>query len=285
MPFSIFLQGSSFADVCPSSFSAHLYPLPFHGASQLAVVRKDGSPGAGQYPSSVVNVDTTHVQGLKRAKDLGLVESEIADLIVVRDLFEANEIFDPTHRGRVFSVFRHPVDCALSTYINLIYNQPGMANMTIEEFAVSDQVEYNPMVRYFSNRPEGDLTNEDLQHAMDNVHGRILVGLISKREETMERFEKFFGWKYRVDPVSQEQCRSDYIFDKPRPPPPNWPKVSRPQPGTPAYDMLLRSVKYDVHLYEFVESLFDAQSRLVADRPDGYRMEDATCCKCENNCP
>ena len=137
-------------------------------------------------------------------------------------------------------------------------------------------------MRYFGYRQEGELTGEHVQLAINNVHGRILVGLISKREEAMERLEKYFGWKYHVDPTNQEQCRSDYIMYKPRPPPPNWRKVPRPQPGTPSYDLLVQNIRCDIQLYGVIESLFDSQARLVADRPDGYRMEDATCCKCYN---
>jgi len=61
----------------------------------------------------------------------GLVQTGFADLIIIRDLFEANELFDPNHNGRVFSVLRYPVDCASSTYINLMYNQPELANMIL----------------------------------------------------------------------------------------------------------------------------------------------------------
>ena len=42
----------------------------------------------------MVNVDTTTTLGLQRAKRLRLVQSEVARVIVVRSIFEANELFD-----------------------------------------------------------------------------------------------------------------------------------------------------------------------------------------------
>ena len=68
-----------------------------------------------------VNVDTTTIPGLQRATELGLAQSGLADAIVIRHIFEADQLFDPQHRGRLFAVFRHPVDRAISMFNYLKY--------------------------------------------------------------------------------------------------------------------------------------------------------------------
>lgn len=82
----------------------------------LAVVNIGGNPANGIEPSKFVNVDTMHVPGIEKAKRLGLAQSGLADVIVVRHLFEAEKIFNSQHRGRLFAIFRHPIDRAISMY-------------------------------------------------------------------------------------------------------------------------------------------------------------------------
>jgi hypothetical protein len=71
----------------------------------------------------LVNVDTTTTLGLQRAKRVRLVQSEVARVIVVRSIFEANELFDELHRGRLFAIFRHPVDRTISMFNHLKYGE------------------------------------------------------------------------------------------------------------------------------------------------------------------
>ncbi len=80
-----------------------------------------GNPIKGQEPSVFVNVDTTTVEGLKRAKRLGLAQSGLADTIVTTYVHELHELFDKQHRGRLFAMFRHPVDRAVSLFHYLKY--------------------------------------------------------------------------------------------------------------------------------------------------------------------
>ena len=44
--------------------------------------------------------------GLKRCKELGLAESNLADFIASPYVYELEEIFSPKARGRLFTVFR-----------------------------------------------------------------------------------------------------------------------------------------------------------------------------------
>lgn len=50
--------------------------------------------------SRYVNVDTSTVDGIKRAKRLGLIESELADVVVTQYLYAGATLFNPYQRGR-----------------------------------------------------------------------------------------------------------------------------------------------------------------------------------------
>lgn len=71
--------------------------------------------------SNFVNVDTTTIEGIERANNLNLVGSELAEVIVIQHLYEAERLFDPSHRGRLFAVFRHPIERAISMFYYLQY--------------------------------------------------------------------------------------------------------------------------------------------------------------------
>lgn len=83
---------------------------------------------------SLVNVDTTVKQGILRAKELGLVPSRAADLIFTMEpgfagkrnctmhhcytktaylhtlVSSGEQLYDENNRGRLLTLFRHPVD-------------------------------------------------------------------------------------------------------------------------------------------------------------------------------
>jgi len=245
----------------------------------------------GKQRLSLVNVDTTIISELLRAKKIGLVSSGLLDVMMIRHLYEANNIFDPSHRGRLFAIFRHPVHSAWGAYLAIENTHSELKDLTFEDYAASDSVENNWLVRALSNQPDGaTLTSEHLQAAIEFVRDKILVGLVSKREESLERLEKFFGWKFHEDPLAQEQCRKDFLEGMGREKQMNltqeamMPKVAAPKPGEPIYDVLWQKNLYDVKLYEHITQLFEEQAALVANKPDSFRLVDASCCICTNSC-
>jgi hypothetical protein len=253
--------------------------------TEIAIVHIGGNAAEGQDPSPFVNVDTTTRGGLKHAKDLGLAQSRLADTIVTGFIFDANELFDDTYKGRLFTVFRHPVDRAISLFNYLqiadwepTYS-PELANMSLEEYARSNVVENNWMTRYLSNQIEGDLTDNNVKIAMDVVRRKFLVGLLTEKQETMERLEKYFGWKYSINPTNQEICR-EALLGTGANANTNAVKKEKPKPGDPEYEALALQNTYDIILYDYIETLFVEQGQFVAAIPDGYRLEGATCCKC-----
>jgi len=97
-----------------------------------------------------VNVDTTTKQGILRAANLGLVASGKADMIFTSDVnFAVHHLFDPGHKGRIFALFRNPVDRSVSKFYYLqgatwerTY-RPEWAGMSIMEWAMKHNLDEN----------------------------------------------------------------------------------------------------------------------------------------------
>ena len=52
-----------------------------------------------------VNVDTTTLEGIKRAEKLELMSSGMADIIVSPDIREVSDLMAWDNQGRIFSLF------------------------------------------------------------------------------------------------------------------------------------------------------------------------------------
>eukprot|EP00591_Stephanopyxis_turris_P004783 CAMPEP_0195508218 /NCGR_PEP_ID=MMETSP0794_2-20130614/1492_1 /TAXON_ID=515487 /ORGANISM="Stephanopyxis turris, Strain CCMP 815" /LENGTH=371 /DNA_ID=CAMNT_0040635127 /DNA_START=309 /DNA_END=1424 /DNA_ORIENTATION=+ len=241
------------------------------------VVSVAGPTDVDMGPNTFMNVDTTTILGIERAQQMGLVRSELARVIVTPFIFEPESLFDVTRRGRLFTMFPHPVDRAVRMFAFLQHADwkpaysPMLASMSIEQYAESSYAEDNWMTRYLSNDPDPEavLTNAHVEVAMDVVRRKFLVGLLDKREESLDRFEKFFRWNFSIDPSNQDRCR-EILLEK-------WANsnhtLETPQPGSQAYELLVAKNLYDIKLYNYIELLFKEQEQFVANIPDGFRLE------------
>ena len=155
-----------------------------------------GGGPAGQDRTPFVNVDTTTVAGIARAQAMGFADSGLADAVVTPFIYEANNLFTPTAKGRLFTVFRHPIDRAISLFYYLqvadwepTYD-PELKNWSVKEYAQSSKIENNWLTRQLSNTLAGELRDDDLKVAMEVVRSKFLVGLMADIEATMNRCEK-----------------------------------------------------------------------------------------------
>ena len=100
---------------------------------------------------SFVNVDTSTHSGIVRAKSLNLASSGLADAVISPLLHEATTLFTPTRRGRMFTIFRHPVERAASLFYFIQETQwrapetrnEQFADMTIQKFYKNGFAENN----------------------------------------------------------------------------------------------------------------------------------------------
>jgi hypothetical protein len=150
---------------------------------------------------NTVNVDTVSDKGILRAEKMGLVPSGKADIIFAMDVnFASAHLFDRLNKGRVLTIFRHPVERAVSKFYYLqtatwerTY-KPEWANMTVIEWAEKHNHDENFLVKKLVGKK---LTDEagmgDLIIAKEIVRRRFIVGLLDEMEESFHRFNVMLG--------------------------------------------------------------------------------------------
>ena len=150
-----------------------------------------------------VNVDVTTMEGIARASRLDFASSGLADVIFTPLLRESAEFLldGDNHKGRMFAVFRSPVDRIVSLFYYLqqatwepTYT-PEYASMTIDEYARSPLCESNWMVRSLVNKMEGPLEPSDIAIAKEIIRQKCIVGLLDEMGETIRRFHSYFGFE------------------------------------------------------------------------------------------
>ncbi|KAL7550164.1 hypothetical protein ACHAWF_013410 [Thalassiosira exigua] len=233
-----------------------------HDRDPELVVLSPGLTGA-----NFVNVDTLSRKGILRAARLGLVPSGVADLVVTSNLnFAVEHLYDSDHPGRVFSLFRHPVDRLVSKFF---YSQvatwersyhPQWQDMNLLEWAENVNQEKDIAVRTLANLKEGaEVTEADLRMAVWTARQLLVIGLMDRMEESIRRFNVFMG----IDGSDEidRRCTDEYFGHGQRKDNSNaHPAVG---PDDPAYQILARDNAYDIQLHEILVDLFDRQGEVV----------------------
>ena len=248
---------------------------------EVAVVYPGGNGRRkGQDRSPFVNVDTTTLEGIADAIEMGFAESNLAKTVVTPFIYEANDLFSLNAKGRLFTVFRHPVERAVSFFYYIQVAQweptydPELKDWSIERYAMSDRVEDNWLTRRLSNDRHGELTDQHLVIAMEVIRRKMLVGLLSNIEATMERFERFFHWTYHVNPPNQEECRARLLsagggsntFEFHAKDSGNiLNEKHEVKEGDAVWNLFERHNQKDVQLYGYIQELFEQQEDLVKD--------------------
>merc|ERR1712125_116770 len=117
---------------------------------------------------------------------MGFADSHLAGCVVSPYLYEANALFTPTAKGRLFAVFRNPIDRAVSMFYYIQYAdwepsyKPELQQWTLKQYAESDVIENNWMVRQLSNQLAGDLDESHLKKALEVVRRKFMVGLMKQ---------------------------------------------------------------------------------------------------------
>ena len=219
-----------------------------------------------------VNVDTSSPDGLRRARELGLAQSGLADIVIAQNLHETADLYTPEYRGRFFALFRHPIDRAVSLFYyrqiahwEPTYN-PSLKKISLEEYANSHGGEKNWMVRMLVNKENGGtLDRSDLEIAKEVLRRKFVVGLMSDMAESLERFDRYFGW---YDPANAEamQCKDELTSKKGAV---NSNKHASVEEGSPAWEGLARHNELDLELYDYVLELWEAQQHILEMQRDG----------------
>ena len=90
-----------------------------------------------------VNVDTTSIDGLHRAANFGLAESGLADLITSSYFGDVGMLFELEHKGRAFTILRHPLERAVSHYWSATRGDRAYIDpsVTLEDYAGGNGIE------------------------------------------------------------------------------------------------------------------------------------------------
>jgi len=228
----------------------------------LEVVRK---PSGRKY----VNVDTTTKSGLIKARDMGLGRSRIADVIFSGWPHEGASLFSIQQSGVMFTIFRHPVERAVSMFYYLqdahwepTY-RPGYKNITLAEYARSDQIEDNWMTRILANKMREPLNQNDLTLAKGIVREKMIVGLTNQIDESYRRFDKYFGWQSAVQYA--KECRDKYVLNSSSSG--NKHQHQEVEENSLEWSLIMARNTFDFELYEFARALFHNEQKLMLGDP------------------
>jgi hypothetical protein len=170
-------------------------------------------------PGQVLNVQVATHQGIMDAHRRGFLANEDqphVDVVSTAEFELAYTLlFNPEHKGRMFALFRHPIERAVSKFYYLrkatwepTYNK-HWKTMTLKEWATKDRGENNWMVRKLVGKdPSAPLSNVDLELAKEIIHTKFLVGLQDRFKESMQRFNIFLGID-ESDPQNQ-RCIQEF---------------------------------------------------------------------------
>lgn len=237
-----------------------------------------------------VNVDTTTKPGILRAAKLGLVPSKKADMIFTSDVnFASEHLFDSNNKGRIFALFRNPVDRSVSKFYYLqtatwerTY-RPEWVGMSIIEWATNHNLDENFIVKKIVGKKLSDEVDlGDLIIAKDVVRQRFVVGLMNDMEESIRRFNIVLGLDTKNE--KGQQCMEQY-FSKKKVPEASTTEVavqgapdegrakatdsmnSNPHPkileGSPEYALLAERNALDMILFKYIQLLYKEQKMLI----------------------
>ncbi len=98
---------------------------------------------------SFVNVDAYSPKGIQRAKSLNLVTSKLADVVMSPLLHDAAALFTPTHKGRMFTLLRNPIERAASLFYFIQETQwkrPETRNDQFADITIESETDIIPLL-------------------------------------------------------------------------------------------------------------------------------------------
>ena len=185
----------------------------------------------------------------------------------------ASKLFLKQHRGRCFTIVRDPIDRVVSLFYYLqkashepTYN-PALQEMTLEDYATSSLAETNFVSRTLLNKMEAPLLEDDFLRAAEILRTKCLIGLLDQLEESVRRFDLYFGFQVAHDPTSADPsfssssslvCTDKYLKTGSN----RHCHPAVPPKDSPTYQVLQRNNHMDVRLYAYARELFTQQASI-----------------------
>jgi hypothetical protein len=209
--------------------------------------------------ATYVNVDCSSPEGVDRGIAHDLAKSDIADIFYSHDPYDIARLFAPPMEvyGRGVVMIRNPIRRAFATFKRLQIKRPDIVqDMTLEQFATSHHLQDNFLTRTLSRNMDGPLTETDINLAKEVLKRKFVVGLYDHFEDSVRRFEAFFGWKLGE---SINSCQSEAIEKEMN--------LGYNDFGTLSYDSaysaIAEKLRADLELFKFAEYLYKYQERAL----------------------
>jgi hypothetical protein len=213
-----------------------------------------------------LNVDISTSQGIERAVQMGFASTNLVDVAISSLLHDSAPLFSPTKKGKIFTMFRHPVDRMVSMFYFMqdnvwkaegTYNKE-LAEITIENFFLKNMGENNWHVRFLTNQLTKPYVDEnDFKLAKEVLRRKVLVGLVSDKDESFDRFSRQFGWVAKDGKAMECQKRRlqwDWSLRHPH-------EVEVLE-GNRLWSLISGQNQYDMKLYEYAQYLFEEQQQM-----------------------
>jgi len=216
-----------------------------------------------------VSVDLTTKQGINDAVALGLPDSDLPyNLIVTTELSHGAGNLLSQSKGKLFTLMRHPIERAIAVYSSFVLSSkdPKIENMTLEQYATSSYAEENWMVRRLTDNLQyhgKDVNEIDLLTSKEILRQKCVIGLYSKINESIDRFEKMFRWGSVTDneEKSKKMCY-DRIISNVQQRDKDLSLGQLIKKSDNVYTLLLNKNKLDMDLYLYAVKLYDAQKQM-----------------------
>ena len=146
--------------------------------------------------------------------------------------------------------------------------QEQFKSWTIEDYAESQYVESNWIVRNMVNQRGGALEQSDLDVATEIVRRKMIIGFMSDMTESFRRFEAYFGWSavdiYRQGMLKPaDECKAKYL-DKEKGGGANTHNHPPVVPDTEAWRLLAQLNWADIALYQKAQEIYKEQASLFS---------------------
>eukprot|EP01082_Thalassiosira_pseudonana_P000486 g1631.t1 g1631 contig10:2473250-2474278(-) len=216
----------------------------------------------------IVNVDTSTPEGIQEARDLHLADSGKVDVIASSFVLSASSLFNANHRGRAFTILRHPVDNAASLFWTRKQLRPDLrVKYTLAQYAMQDWYPDNWVTRQLTGTlPHEELSQIHLDRAKNILSNKFFVGISDQMEESLRQLKAYYGWQ----PVpGREHCVPDLLHGGN----PKFVKsYNRPLPsrGSDDWRVVANRERYDMELYYFALELFARQGVMYSPGRESY---------------
>jgi len=201
-----------------------------------------------------VNIDLDSEAGIDRANEVGLADSNLADVVISPHLYLMANTFTEDHQGRTFVLLRHPVELLLDKHFDsLIKQDEPLTQATPQNFTTLSS-ENNWLTRQLSNEQLAtSLSSQHLEDAKNTLRHKFLIGKVDDIHESFQRFKMYFGWQTTE---SYNACEEPFLnMFIPTKTSQNYEKQLNEQELKLIYD----SNSLDVQLYNYAEYLFQQQ--------------------------